>query len=132
MYYQVLIYMNTMWILARLTFLELAFIDIFQHRSPKFFVLSVPFIYCLILLWQYYQFNKVHFLVHGTCHCYQCARLYNMYCPYTCTWTVIVHILKYFHYNWFTPHYLHSCVINTINIFVKKYILYYTICFKSC
>jgi len=37
----------------------LTFIDIFQHRSPRYSVLGVPFKYCLIIL-------PVQALVHGT------------------------------------------------------------------
>ena len=49
MYYQVLIYVNTNKI-DILILHVLTFIDILQHRSPKYFASSVPFIYCLILL----------------------------------------------------------------------------------
>ena len=134
MYYQVLF----MWILARMDMLTLhvlTFINILQHRSPTYCVSSVPFIYCLILLWLNYQYKKLYVLVHGTCHCYHytCSWLYNMYCPYT--WTVIVHIVwkyKYSHYIIYLFHnyfllknimlwqYFHSFTINTIHTFRKR------------
>ena len=118
--------------------------DISQHRSPKYFVSSVPFIFCLMLLWQYYYYIKVHVLLHDTCHCYQYTWLYNMFCQYI--WTVVVHIVwkyKYFHYNSFTPQllltyknmfwqYFHSCVFNTIHNFREKIHFILNHMFKSC
>ena len=48
MYYQVLSYVNTVR-MDMLILQVLTVIDSLQHRSPKYFVSRVPFIYCLLL-----------------------------------------------------------------------------------
>jgi len=132
-----------MWILVRMDMLilhVLTCIDILQHRSPKYFVPRVPFIYCF-----YYDcitsvIQLMHwFMVHGSvviihdcitctvhingCNSPHCIEVYKVFSEELITSQLL---LTYKNMLW---QYFHSCIIKTIHILRGKHILYCTICF---